>query len=131
MKEITRIQHLWRYEKYHVMMHNYKYYTEIKTMIKNRQSYTSIETRIQEILNTPIQPAAFINTFQHLWGYFKNCATHEEKALYTAYVHQLQSESPSYCTSIQFIQNLAIKYNAQYLLNSSIMTLTLPKTILQ
>ncbi|ALN75888.1 MULTISPECIES: DUF1722 domain-containing protein [Staphylococcus] len=129
MKEITKIQKLWQYEKYHVMMHNYNNYTEIKTMIKLGHSYDAIKTRIDEILNTPIQRSAFLNTFQHLWGYFKKYATQNEKALYTTFVNQLQTTSPSYDTCIQFIQHLAIKYDEQYLLNSSIMTLSFHKTI--
>lgn len=123
MKEITRIQHLWRYEKYHVMMHDYRYYIEIKELIKQGADYLTIEQRIHDILQTPIRHSAFVNTFQHLWGYFKSVATDEEMKSYLSYIEQLHHHHVSHQTCLIFIQNLTRKYQNPYLLQSAIMDL--------
>nr|WP_241523083.1 DUF1722 domain-containing protein [Staphylococcus intermedius] len=79
MKETTKIQLAWRYQKYNVMMRNYKDYQAVQTLIKQGTFYKMIESAIQEILIRPIEHSAFINTFQHLWGYFKNALHHQKK----------------------------------------------------
>lgn len=123
MKETTRIQHTWRYQKYNVMMRNYKDYQTVQTLIKHGASFKTIEATIQEILTKPIEHSAFINTFQHLWGYFKKVATPSEKERYTTILKQLDIQTVTYDTCIQFIQHLTLKYEQPYLLQSAIMKL--------
>ncbi|WP_086429342.1 DUF1722 domain-containing protein [Staphylococcus cornubiensis] len=123
MKEITRIQNYWRYQKYNVMMRSYKDYKEIQMLIKQKMSFKTIKAAIQEILAKPIDNSAFINTFQHLWGYFKHDATPTEKESYTSLLTQLETRIVTYDACIQFIQNLIQKYQQPYLLQSAIMDL--------
>ncbi|MDK3981495.1 DUF1722 domain-containing protein [Staphylococcus pseudintermedius] len=78
MKETTKIQHTWRYQKYNVMMRNYKDYQRIQALIKQGASFKVVDATIQEILIKPIEHPAFMNTFQHLWGYFKK-SRHPQK----------------------------------------------------
>ncbi|MEJ7541811.1 DUF1722 domain-containing protein [Staphylococcus intermedius] len=121
MKETTKIQLAWRYQKYNVMMRNYKDYQAVQTLIKQGASYKMIESAIQEILIRPIEHSAFINTFQHLWGYFKKIATSSEKERYITLLKQLDNQTISYDTCIQLIQQLTLKYEQPYLLQSAIM----------
>lgn len=49
LKEMTKTQNDWRYQKYNVMMRNYKDDKEIQMSINQETSFKTIETAIQEI----------------------------------------------------------------------------------
>lgn len=124
MKEITKIQKYWHYQKYNVMMRDYRDYLHIKTIIKHGATYEELIQALDTILQKPIGHKAFINTFQHLWGYFKKEATIEEKEHYLQIMDLLESQSTHYTSYIHFIQQLIQKYNNQYLYQSAIMDIS-------
>lgn len=121
MKEITKIQHYWHYQKYNVMMRQYKDYLYIKSLIKNDIRYQELVDEIEHLLNKPIDHSSFINTFQHLWGYFKKEATSTEKAHYIHFLSNLENGSTDYLSCLHFIQQLTRNYHNHYLYHSAIM----------
>nr|WP_232796191.1 DUF1722 domain-containing protein [Staphylococcus canis] len=105
------------------MMRHYHDYIYIKNLIKEGIDYHRLLTEIDTILQKPIDHKAFINTFQHLWGYFKKDATSEDKEKYQQLLIDLGASPVDYIIYIQFIQMLIQKYHNDYLLNSAIMDL--------
>ncbi|EKU50155.1 DUF1722 domain-containing protein [Staphylococcus massiliensis] len=113
---------LWRYHKYVVMMHGYEHYNHIKECMKSHVSYETLEEEIFKIYKQhDINKGALLNTFSHLWGYFKKYATNEEKDTYMSLYGAFQKDEASDKELIDYIRNLVQKYDQKYLKQSYIM----------
>lgn len=121
MKSRSEIEKLWRYEKYNVMMHSQKAYLDIRESLKGNLSYEALEFKIKTAKKTEPTKGSIMNTFDHMWGYFKKIATNEEKAQYIKYKEQFQRNHISAYELLQFIHQLAVKYEQTYLLESTIL----------
>lgn len=121
MKSRSEIEKLWRYEKYNVMMHSQKAYLDIRESLKGNLSYEALEFKIKTAKKTEPTKGSIMNTFDHMWGYFKKIATNEEKAQYIKHKEQFQSNHISAHELMQFIHQLAVKYEQTYLLESTIL----------
>lgn len=106
---------LWREEKYHVMLHSQNHYNHIRTAMKEAR-YSDIPALIAQALNVPPTVGSQRNAVMHMWGYFKRCATAEEKATYE---HLLQVDD--FAQLLTFLKELAEKYEVKYLLESRVL----------
>ncbi|WP_268865290.1 DUF1722 domain-containing protein, partial [Staphylococcus pseudintermedius] len=52
-----------------------------------------VDAFIQDILIKSMDHPAFMNTYQHLWCYFKKIATPSEKERYTTLLTQLDMQA--------------------------------------
>lgn len=91
MKERGHIEQLWREEKYHVLLHS-------------QQSYQMIR-----------------NAFDHMWGYFKKCANEEERQQSKLLKADFINGKIDTQTLLDFLAELANKYDVQYLLQSRVL----------
>jgi uncharacterized protein YbgA (DUF1722 family) len=112
-----RESQFWAQHKYSVMARGYNYYREIQGFMKGRPdnqiaAAEDLVMSILELMELPVTVPALMNTLDHLWGYFKREANAEEKKSY------LNSEPGR--PALDDLYRLAVKYNRQYLLHSTV-----------
>lgn len=121
MRKRSDIEKLWRNEKYNVMMHSQKSYLNIRESLKRDITYDDLQSKIDDAKDIVPTKGSIINTYDHMWGYFKKIATEEELNQYLKYKSQYQENEIQYQCLITFIYKLAVKYNQKYLLESTIL----------
>lgn len=121
MRKRSDIEKLWRNEKYNVMMHSQKSYLNIRESLKRDITYDDLQSKIDDAKDIVPTKGSIINTYNHMWGYFKKIATEEERNQYLKYKSQYQENEIQYQCLITFIYKLAVKYNQKYLLESTIL----------
>jgi len=114
------VEQRWREEKYKVMYHSQLHYNEIRRLMKEQLTDIDIlNAQINEAYALEPTRGSMLNTFQHLWGYFKKRATVEEKERFLPLLDQVPETNS---IIIQQINYLTLKYNVKYLKESSILT---------
>ncbi|MGG6841639.1 UNVERIFIED_CONTAM: YbgA family protein [Mammaliicoccus sciuri] len=121
MSKRAEIEKLWRHEKYNVMMHSQKSYLDIREALKGDITYDDLQSMIDDAKAIVPTTGSIINTYDHMWGYFKKIASEEELNQYLKYKSQYQENEIQYQCLITFIYKLAVKYNQKYLLESTIL----------
>lgn len=119
MKARGYIERLWRTEKYRVLAHSKQHYDEIRELIKQDPSYTTVKDKINEALKITPTTGSMINAYDHMWGYFKNKATTNEKEQYLTLKQQFQDNQIDGTQIQQFLKNMAYAYEVQYLIEST------------
>ena len=110
----------WAHHKYSVMARGYNCYKEIQSLLNENNQCTIPEAsleleKIMVMMNLPVTGPALKNTVDHLWGYFKQTASSEEKEEY------IQKKEKSLLPElILYIYKLALKYDCIYLQQSTI-----------
>ncbi|KXA41382.1 YbgA family protein [Staphylococcus simulans] len=112
---------LWREYKYEVMWHSQAHYNQIRSVMKDNVEGEVLQRLIDEALALPPSKGAVINTFDHMWGYFKKEADDTEKNRHQTLKADFESGKTTCEELLSFIYTLAIKYQSKYLLNSSIL----------
>lgn len=105
------------------MARGYQFYREIQGLMKGRpdSGFAAAEELVMNILDLmdkPLTIPALANTLEHLWGYFKREASAEEKEIY------LKSEPGM--PLLGYLYRLAVQYNCQHLLHSTVFADLLP-----
>lgn len=98
----------WAKYKYSVMEGSYKLYKEIQECLK-QSDYVTMYNKIDKALDITSEKD-FENTLLHVWGYFKEIATKEEKEKFFKQKDQKKSKA--------YLYKLALKYKVDYLLDS-------------
>ncbi|MDD3655851.1 MAG: DUF1722 domain-containing protein [Atribacterota bacterium] len=107
----------WAQHKYSVMSRGYQYYKEMQSFMNNRPNLPIIQdnnliVKIQNFMKIPVSEKALGNVILHLWGYFKNEASPEEKR----HLFDLNNFSEK----MKLLYDMSIKYQKNYLLHSTI-----------
>ncbi|HCM90500.1 MULTISPECIES: YbgA family protein [Vagococcus] len=114
------LENEWAYQKYFVMAHSQKEYLYIRQLFSTTNE--NLEEEFKEAIlhaeQTPPTKGSLTNAYQHVWGYFKKCATSEEKEKFQALLNSLPLDEEDIRS---FCQNLSIKYDKKYLLQSRIL----------
>ena len=109
----------WAHHKYSIMGRGYRYYQEIQGFLKTREDYPIekdnelIEKVFYYMAKSPTEKS-LKNVMDHLWGYFKNVCSEEERRTFRA----LKQEKPD--RQLDYLFSLAQTYNQDYLLQSTI-----------
>ena len=75
-----KAEELWAKNKYLVLSKSYKYYLSIRNYLKlDEVDVKTVEDFITRSKGLRESPKDVINAYQHIWGYFKDKATSEEK----------------------------------------------------
>ena len=112
---------LWSEYKYEVMWHSQKHYNQIREELKAQLTEDDLKSLIDEALAIEPLKGSMLNTFDHMWGYFKKEATDTEKEQHQKLKENFQSDKATQTDLLQFICTLAEKYQSKYLLDSSIL----------
>lgn len=118
---ILSLEKKWAKLKYEVLEKDPVIYQKIRTLLKDKihPDEMLFDSLIQEALNQEDRLGRQLNALHHVWGYFKNIATQEEKAEFEHKLclwdlHEIQCDQLK-----QVLYTLALKYKVDYLLNSS------------
>lgn len=113
------VESLWRKEKYKVMYYNQNQYNYIRQLMRNQLDDISLlEQVIRKTYEMTPTRGSKLNSYQHMWGYFKKIATDDEKVQYQTFIKDFDSNETELHT---LLKQLAEKYDVQYLKNSSIL----------
>lgn len=121
MKGNKQAELLWAKHKYEVMWHSQNHYLAIRERLKQEVDINDIQSLIDEALVIKPTKGSIVNTFDHLWGYFKKICEIDEKKQYIALKENFINEKEAASVLIEFIQKLTIRYKVDYLLNSSLL----------
>lgn len=110
----------WAKYKYNILEHSQKDYLSIRNLLKDRENYNVLKFYeiIDNSLEKEINKNEFLNSSNHVWGYFKNTATIEEKEKMKKYFLKYKSGKISSKPIKEYLLELAKKYNSKYLLDS-------------
>lgn len=113
------VETLWKREKYKVMYYSQNQYNHIRQLMRNQlDDITILESIIHSTYRMTPMKGSKINSYQHMWGYFKKIASPAEKSDYQQYINHFDQHEHDLHA---LLKTLAIKYNVDYLKNSSIL----------
>lgn len=119
---LSEAQKQWGQWKYFVMSRSQKEYENLRSLFSGNQWSEEKQIIFQEALKrTEISAPALgslRNAYQHVWGYFKQVATKEERQLFEQSLFQLSLEKDEV---LPFLQQLTKKYQIGYLLSSKLL----------
>ncbi|MGE6358055.1 YbgA family protein [Staphylococcus capitis] len=121
MKERGKIEKLWREEKYRVLLHDQNAYNIIRALLKESPSLEEVQFQINEAINHSPTTGSIINAYEHMWGYFKNIATENEKHKALMLKDDFMNHQIELDTLLSYLSQLANKYDIKYLQESTIL----------
>lgn len=121
MKERGKIEKLWREEKYRVLLHDQNAYNKIRALLKESPSLEEVQFQINEAINHSPTTGSIINAYEHMWGYFKNIATENEKHKALMLKDDFMNHQIELDTLLSYLSQLANKYDIKYLQESTVL----------
>lgn len=121
MKERGKIEKLWREEKYRVLLHDQNAYNIIRALLKESPSLDEVQFQINEAINHSPTTGSIINAYEHMWGYFKNIATENEKHKALMLKDDFMNHQIELDTLLSYLSQLANKYDIKYLQESTVL----------
>lgn len=121
MKERGKIEKLWREEKYRVLLHDQNAYNIIRALLKESPSLEEVQFKINEAINHSPTTGSIINAYEHMWGYFKNIATENEKHKALMLKDDFMNHQIELDTLLSYLSQLANKYDIKYLQESTVL----------
>lgn len=115
-----KLEKVWAAYKYWVMSYSYKEYQSIRKLFKNNQWVDPIDffSIIDHIHSLPFSIPNFINTCEHVWGYFKKLATPKEKDKFFDLLVKVKERQVDPELMRKYLKRLSIKYEVIYLLQT-------------
>ena len=123
MKERGKIEKLWREEKYRVLLHDQNAYNKIRALLKESPSLEEVQFQINEAINHSPTTGSIINAYEHMWGYFKNIATDNEKHKALMLKDDFMNHQIELDSLLSYLSQLANKYDIKYLQESTVLNL--------
>lgn len=119
-KKISNLEKEWARYKYNILEHDPNRYQEIRSLLKGKEGYPVIEfyALIDQALTIEPSQGTQINAASHVWGYFKDEATENEKKKYASYIGSFKKGTYSIKAIKNLLLKMAVKYENAYLLNS-------------
>lgn len=121
MKERGKIEKLWREEKYRVLLHDQNAYNKIRALLKESTSLEEVQFQINEAINHSPTTGSIINAYEHMWGYFKNIATDNEKHKALMLKDDFMNHQIELDALLSYLSQLANKYDIKYLQESTVL----------
>lgn len=115
----------WSKYKYSVLEKSPYTYELIRSLLKNKEGYPVIEFYrfIDLALSEKPDIGKSINAIEHIWGYFKDISSEDEKIKYLSLLRRFKEGKLSIRPIKNHLYNLSKKYNEDYLLSSYYFTL--------
>ena len=119
-RQIRDLEKEWARYKYTVLERSAVVYQSIRELLKDKETYPVIEfyRLLEAALEEKPTSTTALNALDHVFGYVKRDVTAKEKATYKTHRNQLLSDVKNYPKVKRFINRLAEKYQATYLLES-------------
>ena len=118
---VTALEKAWAHHKYAVLEKDPAIYQMIRTLLKNKSDPDEVLffSLIEKAYAQEDQIGRQNNALLHVWGYFKYLTTAEEKAAFEDKHSRWLLSEVSIDELKKTLFELAIKYDVDYLLNSS------------
>ncbi|MEZ7172257.1 YbgA family protein [Sporosarcina sp. OR05] len=123
MNNRKEIDKLWSLEKYKVMFYSQKHYNEIRSVLKSGVDVERVKTLIDDAFTLRPSIGSVLNAYQHMWGYFKKYASAQERQTYVLKANAFSTGEVEVRELLMLIRELALKYEVDYLLQSTILQL--------
>lgn len=119
-KRMLILEKEWGRYKYAILEKSAADYQAIRTLLKDKSSYPIQEfyNLIEDALAKETQPGAAENAAQHVWGYFKDKATPQERKAFEKSMENYRNSTGSLATVKPQLFKLAMKYEEKYLIKS-------------
>lgn len=117
---IKELEREWSLYKYLVLESSPSLYQAIRTLLKEKDAYPVIPfyEMIENAMQIEPSMGHTMNAIDHVWGYFNQLATEDEKKRYTQLQHSMELDCHSVKMIKSFLWTLTKRYRVQYLLNS-------------
>lgn len=109
----STIYNEWSKYKYVVMEKDYSLYKKCSSIINSSESIVELYKTIDYALGLPFSEKNFINTAEHVWGYFKKEASEKEKQNFFKCINDGE-----FTKAKLLLKKLSSKYNREYILES-------------
>jgi len=118
-KDIKLLELEWRKYKYTVLENSHRAYLQIRSLLKEKGQYPAVSfyLLIEEALAGK-KREGFVNAAQHVWGYFKKCATEIEKRDLLMMMEEYKTGKIKMEVIKKKLWELSVKYEMKYLLES-------------
>lgn len=118
-KDIKALEVEWSKYKYSVLENSHGAYLQIRALLKEKKNYPVVPfyILIEEALAGE-KRQGFVNAVQHVWGYFKKCATEIEKNNFLLMMEEYHKGKIKMEEIKKSLWELSIKYEIKYLLES-------------
>ena len=119
--ERRKAQKLWAENKYLVLSKSHKCYLSIRKYLKNEElKKEAVQVFIDKAVSLKESPKDIVNAYQHIWGYFKDKASIEERKEFLGLLDQYKKAKLDKSVPLDYLKNLLKKYPNEYLENSTI-----------
>lgn len=117
---VRELEKQWSRYKYTVLERSPNTYKEIREFLKNKKDFSAVGfyTLLENGLLKTGDTGSQINAMQHVWGYFKNCASEKEKEHFFLCLENYKLQKIQLKTVKNVLKKLAEKYDRKYLLDS-------------
>ena len=114
-------QKLWAQNKYLVLSKSQKIYKDIRELLKKEDiAPDEVQLLIDQAIKLEENPKEVINSLQHIWGYFKNCAEKNAKENFLNMIELYKYGKINKKEILIYLLTLLKKYPNKYLENSNI-----------
>ncbi len=119
-KHLKLLEKEWGRYKYTILGKSPAIYQAIRTLLKDKTAYPVIEfyMLIEDALKKETLTGAAENAAHHVWGYFKNKATPQERNAFENSMGNYRNGTGSLATLKCQLFGLATKYEEKYLMQS-------------
>ncbi len=119
-KDITFLEVEWARYKYKILENDQNDYLDIRNLLKDKSSYPVSEFYkvIDSSLQKTPQKSFQLNAALHIWGYFKNRVSDEQKNKFFQKLKKFESGTMGIAPVKKLLFDYAYQYNDKYLLNS-------------
>ncbi len=121
---IRNLEEEWALYKYKILEQSHAHYLKIRRLLKDKTSYPVLEFYeiLEEAMDLELEETKslgnFINSSEHIWGYYKKQGTEKERKEYLALLEAIQKGTKKKESLRNFLLKLTEKYQDPYLLNS-------------
>ncbi len=129
VREGTQLKDLeveWSRYKYNVLEHSHNDYLSIRRLFKEEYGKKELQQdlpiifyrMLEHALEQEVMVGGAVNAASHVWGYYKDVATEQERRSFMKKLDQYQQGQISIQSIKNMLGKLAVKYEREYLLNS-------------
>lgn len=117
---IKNLEEEWGRYKYNVLEHSHPIYLQIRGLLKDKSTYPVMKfyELLECAMETPVTDGQLRNALQHVWGYFKNQVTEQEKKKFVQMMEELDSKIGQEEKVKRYLFRLLEKYPDSYLKNA-------------
>jgi UV DNA damage endonuclease len=119
-RNIGALEREWGRYKYLVLEHSQRHYQQIRQLLKDKTSYpaTAFYRLVEAALTQPVDTGSTVNTAAHIWGYFKDIASSNQKAGFQRMLDGYLASQVPLSSVKRMLFKLAEIYKQEYLLQS-------------